>query len=756
MTNAFVILIGCVAAIVFISIFASLGIIFICLNRTPFVKTIPLLSLIFLPVLLITGITHMGHIGCNEVKLSEWRPILTAGIIITIFVLVQWWRKVITSCFTPSMIFSIISGTLSLILFTILNATKAFAYNYLGNGEFLNYARLADFLIKNEKELPGFFVFHRSLRFGQDIFLAVLGDMFHKNPVELVHTASGYLFFGYASVVGFLVAEIFGFNVLSFLLMILSGLMLTPLFNYNVSFFSSTVIISSTILLLAFAGSRYNTIKRRPQIFSFLSENVIGNAFLLICLNVFLCITYPEFGLPIIGACFLLAAHQSFCCRRVSIPLLSLMMATIFLITFNMRILSGCVKIFVEQLKSKGGWNIFGHPLNDSTFFLLNISGLSYPSLKYSGAHIATNLLLTVLLLAGWFCLIYLFLKRGRILAHDQECGALLLWSGITVYTLVAPFIQGGSWYTAAKIFSQFSFGIIMILGFAFDLKSLEQEKKKPGKVCLSLMIMLLIMFSVLNLPQLFLAKKQITVYSYSDWTEQIKNINENMPLVVFDNREGELIWFAEIVAHDVKIKLKPITNAQVHRLERSAESVALSSCGTPVNYDLSLWPFNEEVLAIVNSQEGSSTKLRSDQGFDFSVTRHEVVASLGKSRLDRLKFGNKSDFTFNDWAVNGVWSASIGPFFSYASLIVNVPEPLIRAGPVDVIFDFGQTKQVRKVSSSGVHVFSVNAGSGMKYRNIFTVRTAETWSPCENDKSSSDTRRLGVQVLALSTMQNL
>ena len=756
MINAFVILIVCIAAIVFISIFTSLGIIFISLKKTPFVKTTPLLSLTFLPVLLTVGITHMGYLKGDEIILSGWHLIMTVGVMITVLVVLRWRGQIRSLFFAPSIIFSLVSGLVSVIIFAYLNATQPFAFNYLGNGEFFNYAQSADFLIKNEKEIPSFFQLTRSLRFGQDIFLGVLSVLYNKHPVELVHVASGYLFFGYASTIGYLISEMFGINKMSSILMIIHALMLTPLFNFNVSFFSSTVINSSAILVLAYAGAKYTFPNCKPHINQFFKKNIIGNVLLLICFIEFFCITYPEFGLPIIGGVFVLAANSSICCRRVSIPLTTFVITIALLAILNLDILLRCLQVFFDQLNSNGGWNIFGNPLNDSTFFLLNVSGLSHPLVKYSGGHIASNTWATLFILISWIALIYSFLRRGNINSHHQESGALMIWSAVTMYSVIAPFFRGGSWYLAAKIFSQFSVGIIMILGFAFNLKSLNEKKIKPRNVDLGLMTILLTIFFVFNLPQLYLAKKATNVYSYHEWTNQIRNAGRDLPLVVFDTREGELIWFAEIVANNVKIHLKPVTNSQVDRLKRQQEALPIGLDGIPVNYDLSMWPFNEEVLAIVNSHEGSSTKLRSDQGFDFSVTRHEIVASLGNSRLDRINFGDKSDFTFNDWAVNGVWSASIGPFCSNASLTINVPEPLIRAGPVDIIFDLGQKKQVTKVSCPGVHVLSVNAGNGMKYPQIITVRTAETWSPGENDKSSNDIRRLGVQVLALSTTQKL
>jgi hypothetical protein len=756
--DAFFTLAGYIVVLVVLSIGVSIGIIFLALSSTPFSRAIPIVSAIFLPVALVIGLSGLGYLHANQIAINGWRIIVPIGIIITFFVFLKRWKQINKVIFTRVMAFSAMSGIASFALFSYLNSTESFAYNYLGNGEFLNYASLASAMIDPRPTLSAFFEFHRTLRFGQDIVLAVMADLFKKNPIELVHIASGYLLFAYGSVVGFVITTVFGVNRLTALLLLIHGVMLTVLFNFSASFFSSSIILPSAILILAYSTSSVCVIRAAEIPNSYLNRffytNIIGVTLLLITYIVFIAITYPEFGFPVLGASVGLASYQSYRSRALSLPLVSLILAIVVVFILNPFLIIGALKGFYGQLSSGGGWNVFGDPRYNLTFFLSNISGLSFPLTKQ---HIATNQVVSILILIAWVVVSGLAFWRNGKTGKPGTMGPLALWMVFAIFVLFSPFLSGRNWYPAAKYFSQFSIGVILVLGWAFGIGVNEQAAKFSRNISRITMLSIFGLFLTVNTHQVVSAKQEIEILNFNAWTDALKKIDKKLPLAVFNDREGEVIWFAEIVAKNAQVTLLPISTGQIDRLARRAPSSLSSSCKSkeiPVGYDLSSWPYStRELLAIVGAQDTKALQLQSDHGFDVSVQSQETVARLGTLRIDRVSFGATKQFLFqqDSWVVDGIWTACVMANNDYVTVTIDVPEALVHSEPLDVVINVGNEVQGFRIKTSGRHVLLGNAPRQRGVPELVVVKTFKNWTPREIDPSSTDTRKLGVKVLALN-----
>lgn len=745
---------GSIAVLVLLSIASSSGIAFLSLSSTPYSRSIPVVSITFLPLALVVGLSSLGHISANEISISAGKYFILIGITISIFVIFKSWQDIVKVFLTRTMAFSTASGLASLGLFLYLNSTEPFAYNYLGNGEFLNYARLASVMLDSETALPAFFEHHRSLRFGQDIFLAVLAKLFNKNPIELVHIASGYLMFAYGSTIGLVIAKTFGENRHSALLLLIHGLMLTVLFNFNASFFSSTVTLSAAILILAYAVSNTDSGSSMvdPKIRYKFFLRMLGTIFLLIISIVFFAITYPEFGIPVFGAAVGLASLQSIRLRRLSKPLFSLSIAIVsaFLLAFPAFV--GALKGFYGQLAGAGGWNIFGNPQLDLSRFLLSISGLSYP---FTTNHISDDnfvnygVLICVIIAAG--AGVQLGLKKS----NPAITSSLALWLTISAVVLFSPLITGRNWYPAAKYFSQFSIGSILLIGFAVGIR--KHNLVSHQKLLSLRMLLLFGLFLSVSTFEVISAKPKIEVLNFGKWFGALKGLDKNLPLTVFRDREGEVLWFAEIAAKAAEIALLPISTNQINRLARQASSMSPPHClakELPINHDLSSFPHStREIFAVVGAQDAKVGVLRSDQGFDVAVLSQATVASLGTLRIDRVSLGTTTDFSFgqDSWAVDGIWAACVIPRNDYISVAIDVPAPLISSVPLDLIMHVGNDLRHFKILTSGRHILFMKVPPEAGLPALVILKTSTQWIPKNSDSTSTDTRRLGVKVVALS-----
>ena len=289
-------LLGAISVLAILSFAASLGCIYSALCRSEYRWAIPIISAIFLPVALIISLSCFGHLSAKNIEIGYWRLVLGFGIAISLLILLRHWRDILDLTFSRPTFLSVLSGTASLVLFVYLNGTEPFAYNYLGNGEFLNYGRLASAMINQGEPVSGFVEQHRLLRYGQDIFLAASSAIFKRSPIQLVHIASGYLLFAYGAVVGLIIGRVFYSRLIVVVLLIINSVMLLPLFNFNASFFSSTVVLPSTLLVLAYSAIRTPWSSNRNQEYRKAFQlGAVGETILLTIFIAFVSSKYTDF-----------------------------------------------------------------------------------------------------------------------------------------------------------------------------------------------------------------------------------------------------------------------------------------------------------------------------------------------------------------------------------------------------------------------------------------------------------------------------
>lgn len=754
--DAFFFLAGPIVVLVLLSMGTSLGIVFIALSRTGFVQAVPVVSVMFLPVLLVVYLSGFGHLKANEVAITDWKLAIPIGLAITFLVILRRRHDIYGILCTRVTSFSALAGLFSLSLFLYLNSTTPFAYNYLGNGEFLNYSRLASVMISPDPSLAGFLTQHRSLRYGQDIFLAVVADFFGKNPIELVHITSGYLLFAYGAAIGFVVATIFGTNKFSLLLLLIHGMMLTVIFNFTASFFSSTVTLSTAILILAYSVSSNHSdssIANTVGLFA-LARSTVGIIFLATVSIVFYAITYPEFGVPVFCAAVGFAGLQSLISRKFSKALFSLAIAIAVSFLLVWPVISHAFSGFFGQLTATAGWNVFGDPHVDLVRFLLNIVGLSFALATH---HFSTNNFVNWGIIFGLIVVVGINARFALLASNPGIKVVLVVWSATAILVVLSPFATGRNWYPAVKYFSQFQIGIILLIGLN------HLSKRKEGKFLLQKvvplrMFLLLGIFLATGIFEVAFAKKEIVPLVFGKWATALKSFsNANLPLAVFKDHQGEVIWFAEIVGKDSTIALLPVSTSQISRLARQSPSLLPARCISnkfPVDQDLSSWPHPaRQLLAVVDAGDAEDEWLKSDQGFDVKVTNREVVARLDGLRIDRVKLGTITEFSFHQdsWAVDGIWSACVVLSGDYNAIKIEVPKLLVDSEPLNLEVYVGDEIRQFKIVTSGPHMLPIGIYHAEGISELVSIKTSRTWMPRNIDSSSADARKLGVKVLALT-----
>jgi len=748
--DSILILTGAIAGIVVLSVGISTGLLYLALSHGPFRQAIPALSIIIFPVILITFLSRFGHLSANRIEITHWKILIIIGLLVTILVLLKHYRDVGRLFFTRATALATMSGVASLGLYCLLNSTQPFAFNYLGNGEFLTYARLASVMLNKEPTLPSFFEHHQLLRYGQDIFLGVLADIFQRHPIELMHVASGYLLLAYGVVVGFIIATVFGSTTLTIMLLMINSVMLLPLFNYSASFFSSTIILAPTLMVLFYCATALGWKEPDGTNSKFLVLNIIGEASLLTLFITFVAISYPEFGVPVIGTSVGLVFYRTCISRKLSRSFITLSIAIIAVLIINFPLAISRIKGFLGQLVSSGGWNIFGDPHNELNRFMLNIVGLSFP---LTSRHFPFPIFIQYAAFVGCAIIVVTALWQGR--SHRPNILAVVyLWLALGMLVLLLPLFTGGHWYPAAKYFAQYGIGFVLILGLAFcdGMQSLDARVKWGAH---TVMAAVFVLYLSVGVYEVLFAKKDIEVLNFASWTDLLTTQDKAIPLLVFKENDGEVIWFTELVAKHMGLQLVPVFAGQAERLARGPvpDPISCGSNNKSSNYEFSTAPYSyPQILALVGTDDPYG-RLSTRQGVSLSVSKQETIASIGAFRFDRVSFDTSPTFSFSQgaWAIGGGWSACIGPQYREVALEFEVPETLVLSGPVNVELQFANQGTSLRVFKAGRYTLSVKADAGRRSAELIVLTSSKTWLPAEQGANSANGGRLGVSVRALS-----
>lgn len=766
---AFITLIGSIFFLVALSIGFSFGFIYFVLSFTRFKSTSLILSTMFLPVGLVVALSGFGYFKAGDVIISVWKFLLPLGFVATFLVCIKYKNEIFKIFYCQKiMAFSMMSGLFSLAPYLYLNSTKPYAYNYLGNGEFLNYARLASIMLHPKQVIIPFFAYNQSIRFGQDIFLSITSEIFNRNPIEMVHIVSGYLLFTYGSAIGLIISGIFGTRWLGISLIWFHGLMLTALFNYNSSWFSSTLILPATVLVLAYSTTRLDVISLKEKIHSqwksFFSIDLLAITIFLIFYIVFVAISYPEFGLPSIGAAILLAGYQSFRDKTLYKSLISLMISLFFVLVFNPLVLIKAINNFFNQLHSNGGWNLFGDPRKDPVRFFIDLNGISFPLAKH--ISLLSNIIGFIMIVI-WIFSLWTILKYAKNIYKNMHLipsiRVMTLWVILSIISFLIPFKSGGNWYPNIKFFCQFSIGFVLLYGITLYILNCYEFNKSLKNSAYYFFIFFIFLFSINNINNVYTIKKDIIVFEYMRWVAALKKFERKEPLIVVHENEGEVLWFTEIVIKHLDIKLLPISEQQVDRLSRGAlRRIAMTGnnlfkmrCGmdsSQIVNDFISWENIPKRALVVVGVHDPYGRLVSDQGrFSLSILHQKTIARLGKIRIDDVEFKpiNQVFFPDGNWAVNGSWSACILPHNKKISVTYDVPKILTRVGPLEVDLFIGNKKTKSIITHPGHYSISLKLSDDdtINSPQLAVLKASRTFIPKEIDHHSSDPRKLGVIV---------
>ena len=293
---------------------AAFGPTYLLLRRTPYTPYSVLLSLVSFQPLLLVCVTLLGYRMPVPLKPAHvFVPVLT-GICLTTFVTLRYRGEIaaaLRETWKPSLLIYGLALASMALATPILVGSRSLAYIDWMNGELVNYSHFASVFLGVLRD-PNYFTAFRattSLRYGAELFLAVLSTLTGKAPLLVVevltafHKASAIVAFAVwcelarkerrLLPVAVMAADVgFAFSTILSL-------------NHVLAFLGAQAVTASCILLgLGLLGARIRT--RRVQ------------AFLAIHL-LFIVITYPE-ALPFLCGVAGLVVIEAVCLRRRGIP----------------------------------------------------------------------------------------------------------------------------------------------------------------------------------------------------------------------------------------------------------------------------------------------------------------------------------------------------------------------------------------------------------------------------------------------------
>lgn len=527
-----------------------------------------LLSSILLPPIAILCISAFGFFSPNQSSLRVFLFFLGAGAFLTIFMLAVGFREWRSSG-RPTFSWPLVFGICGMVSHDFFNATSAFSYNYQGNGEFLNYAKLAAFMMgSGHSDFGGDFVqHHRSLRYGQDIWLGLIANIFNRHPIELVHICGGYLRFAYGVAFGIIACSVFREKKPLIVILTLYSVSVVELFSFNASFLSSNIYVPYAMLwgaALVYFG----------KIDDGSNKQLVLNLITFLAFYVFGALTYPElhavaitflFGYLAVGAitgCYPLSEF-----RRLFVGLFA---PLVVLAILNWHLLAKLLNVAVGQAGSGGGWNIFSSPKSSLVEYLSFILGLKF-RLGTNEALLPKSLNFIAVVYAS---LVFLLGALAILLKRNRFSCIFGLWILAILAVNVAAGISGSYYYAAAKLVLQTNFMILIAFGVAlFEAPRPLMAFPKMGGAIGQLKRVLLgsyvlfVCFLFVDSIEHSLTKSR--AYNLSQWSEILRSQGAVEGFAVVGDTEGEGIWFADLAAAFSGTQVIPLSDFQLDRLER-------------------------------------------------------------------------------------------------------------------------------------------------------------------------------------------
>jgi len=705
----------CIVLLIGISFFASFGLIFATIPTTYRQYTLSL-SLIFLPLMLVVILSGFSYLPALKVHINYYKYVLIIGSTITIYVCCLLNQDIKQYALTPNNLVTIGSALFSLIGFCYLNQTELFTHNYLYNGEFFNYAKLAQKLINQNLTIPKFFLDHQKIRYGQDIFLATVSLIFKQYPLNVFHIVTGYLLFSYNLVSGLVLITVFGRKLPTYLLIFVNIFNLLPLFNCNTSWYSSSLVLPIIILILGFCcmnlkNTNWTSLK------TFLPY--------LVCAYIFVAITYPELFIPVVVsllgfstlACI---AHREFttnaklCCASL-----------LGLFLFAPLTIKTQFAGFFHQIGTNGGWNILSTPFENKYQFFLNILGLRYPTAHF---HVYSNrVLITVILIFLFFSLGYGLYKNFNKIAINLKI-LLLIWAGFILLTMVITLIKATNWYMVSKIFIQFSLVLMILYGFSYCINSAKLD-------VFCLITTVLIYFFAYSF-ELYFSKKEILHFNLLKISAYLRDNNLSKPFLALNDPEGVMLLFLDSLRDMQLLSLVSLNYEQEAAVERAyafnnsikpilndARYTTQQLCysnNQVIDNDLSYLPVSvTSAYALLANK--TANNLHIDNKSQLGYTSKTKLADFGQFSLYEIEFGHKKEINFLNNIFLKTWTACL-PLSTHK---VKVRIDILTNNQGQLLIGFGDKFSSYPIRRSGAISLALDNSSASNWLKIMSTDNA-------------------------------
>jgi hypothetical protein len=320
--------------------------------------------------------------------------------------------------------------------------------------EYVNYAELGAVLTGHHQGQPGTAVTrfchdHHQIRWGQDLLVAATAQIAGVHPMQSIVPLAVLCRFQYAVALGLILCALSPTRrdwKLVLAILLLDAVLLLELLFQASSFFSSNCTAPLFMVYLVWLAR--------------LREFRAREAVVLLLLNLFFLLTYPEFLLVTKGleALALAVAWQRHL-RACWMPLLACNLA---LVAMHPLLIHGRLALMFSHLTTPAGWNVVGDPVLEPWQFLGNLLGFRY-------GHLTADPL------GGLAVLVWPLLGALTVIAA-VGCWALARryqvgWALATVAVLLlgvhlAAYLRNGNYYTGFKVLTHVYFvGVVILAG---------------------------------------------------------------------------------------------------------------------------------------------------------------------------------------------------------------------------------------------------------------------------------------------------
>lgn len=739
-----------------VSALTTYGIAFFLVRHLTVNKHIFLLSLILLPPVVVLWFSGFSYVAAAQVSFNSSTWFFVCGAFLTLVALICS-RKNNSLLGESFLYWPLLFGLTGMVSHDLFNATNAFSYNYLGNGEYLNYAKLATFLTEDITNPSGFFAAHRQMRYGQDIWLGYVVNILNKHPIEVIHLCGGYLRFAYGVAIGIVASSILREKKSLFLVLVLYVISVVELFSFNASFSSSNLYVPYAILwvvaLLQFA--RYQQMDGSAKNFQSDFKNDIYSLVILLAFSVFGALTYPEFN----GAMVLFfTGYMVFGVVTRKYPIyeywrfaFGLLAPLVFLFVFNRQIITNEAKVFIGQATSGGGWNIFSDPKTSLVEYLSFIFGLKF-RLGTSIASLPAGISSVVVVLAA---LVFLYGASVLLLKRDRFSYIFALWIIAIVTSNVIAFIFGPNFYAATKLILQTNFIIMITMGAALLEPQGAPRLMQSGAI--RKMIFVLGWTYALFASYMFgisvdHSRQQFRSYNLSEWKEILKsNYDPTGEYAVVGDKEKEGIWFLELATISSGVKLMPLSDSQIARLERRAVPLPCEGSTTrSINYD-----YLNANSYVVLQRPGRDGFIYLEDGsgayFESAFFGRRIGESAQNVFFRRDNAGRVRYLWLDtEWMIDGAWSACVTVPRNTMGLEFNVPgELFIGQSAVQFVLE-ANGRQLNELTVDRPGRYRI--GGEVQDRDSVVkviLKSSASWVPRNVNAHSADSRKLGASILS-------